>query len=81
MGASAGLFFPGFYVTASAKMGEDIRVPPTIIASGLVGGIGAPLVLAPLMAGMGDRGFFWLVAGVTLALTVAAVLSLRRMKV
>jgi MFS transporter, FHS family, glucose/mannose:H+ symporter len=34
-----------------------------------------------LMAGMGDRGFFMLVAGVTLALTVAAVLSLRRMRV
>jgi FHS family glucose/mannose:H+ symporter-like MFS transporter len=81
MGASAGLFFPGFYVTASGKMGEDIRVPPTIIASGLVGGIGAPLVLAPLMAGMGERGFFWIVAGVTLALTLAAVLSLRRMRV
>jgi MFS transporter, FHS family, glucose/mannose:H+ symporter len=32
MGAPAGLFFPGFYVTASGKMGEDLRVPPTIIA-------------------------------------------------
>ena len=81
MGAPAGLFFPGFYVTASGKMGEDLRVPPTIIASGLVGGIGAPLIVAPLMVGMGERGFFWLVAGVTLALTAAAVLSLRRMKV
>ena len=81
MGAPAGLFFPGFYVTASGKMGEDLRVPPTIIASGLVGGIGAPLVLAPLMAGMGDRGFFWIVAGVTLALTLAAVLSLKRMRI
>jgi hypothetical protein len=81
MGAPAGLFFPGFYVTASGKMGSDLRVPPTIIASGLVGGIGAPLIVAPLMAGMGDRGFFWLVAGVTLVLSVAAVLSLRRMRV
>ena len=80
LGAPAGLFFPGFYVTASGKMGEDIRVPPTIIASGLVGGIGAPLVLAPVMAGMGERGFFWILAGVTLALSVAAVLSLRRMR-
>ncbi len=81
MGAPAGLFFPGFYVTASGKMGEDLRVPPTIIASGLVGGIGAPLIVAPLMVGMGERGFFWLVAGVTLTLTVAALLSLRRMRV
>ena len=80
MGAPAGLFFPGFYVTASGKMGEDLRVPPTIIAAGLVGGISAPLIAAPLMVGMGERGFFWLVAGVTLALTVAALLSLRRMR-
>lgn len=79
LGAPAGLSFPGFYVTATGKMGEDIRVPPTIIASGLAGGIGGPLVLAPLMAGMGERGFFWILAGVTLLLTVAAVLSLRRM--
>jgi hypothetical protein len=80
MGAPAGLFFPGFYVTASGKMGDDLRVPPTIIASGLVGGIGAPLIVAPLMADMGERGFFWLIAGVTLALTLAAVLSLRSMR-
>ena len=33
------------------------------------------------MAGMGDRGFFWIVAGVTLALTLAAVLSLKRMRI
>ena len=81
MGAPAGLFFPGYYVTASGKMGEDLRVPPTIIAAGLVGGIGAPLIVAPLMEVMGDRGFFWLIAGVTLTLTVVAALSLRRMRV
>jgi len=81
MGAPAGLFFPGFYVTASGKMGEDLRVPPTIIASGLVGGIGAPLIVAPLMAGMGERGFFWLIAGVTVALTLAALMSMRQMRV
>jgi MFS transporter, FHS family, glucose/mannose:H+ symporter len=81
MGAPAGLFFPGFYVTASGKMGADLRVPPTIIAAGLVGGIGAPLIVAPLMAGMGERGFFWLIAGVMLALTIAAALSMRRMHI
>ena len=81
IGAPAGLYFPGFYVTASGKMGEDLRVPPTIIASGLVGGISGPLILAPLMAGMGPLGFFWILAGVTLALSVAAVLSLRLMRV
>jgi MFS transporter, FHS family, glucose/mannose:H+ symporter len=81
MGASAGVFFPGFYVTASGKMGEDLRVPPTIVASGLVGAIGAPLILAPLSAALGDRGFFVLVAGILIAVSLAALLSLRRMRV
>jgi MFS family permease len=81
MGASTGLFFPGFYVTAAGKMGDDIRVPPTIVASGLVGAITAPLVLAPLSATLGDRGFFVLVAAILVAVSIAAVLSLRRMRV
>lgn len=81
MGASSGVLFPGFYVTASGKMGEDIRVPPTIVASGLVGAIGAPLILAPLSSSLGERGFFVLVAGILLAVSAMAVLSLRRMRV
>lgn len=81
MGASAGVFFPGYYVTASGKMGEDIRVPPTIVASGLVGAIVTPLVLAPLVAGMGERGFFWVSAAILGMTAMAALLSLRRIKV
>ena len=81
MGASAGVFFPGFYVTASGKMGEDLRVPPTIVASGLVGAICTPLILAPLSGQLGDRGFFILAAGILVAVSVAALLSLRRMRV
>jgi MFS transporter, FHS family, glucose/mannose:H+ symporter len=81
MGASAGVFFPGFYVTASRKMGEDIRVPPTIVASGLVGAIGAPLILAPLSAAMGERGFFVLIAGILIAVSAAALVLMRRMRV
>lgn len=81
MGASAGVFFPGFYVTAAGKMGEDIRVPPTIVASGLVGAICAPLILAPLSAAMGERGFFVLAAAILLAVSAAALVNLRRMRV
>ena len=81
MGASAGVFFPGFYVTASGRMGEDTRVPPTIVASGLVGAICTPLLLAPLSASLGERGFFVLAAGVLLVTSAAALLSLRRMKI
>jgi hypothetical protein len=81
MGASAGVFFPGYYVTAAGKMGEDIRVPPTIVAAGLVGAITAPLILAPLSAELGERGFFILIAGILLAVSAAALVSLRRMRV
>ena len=81
MGASTGVFFPAFYVTASRRMREDVRVPPTIVASGLVGAITAPLLLAPFGAALGERGFFMLVAGILLAASLAAVLSVRRMRV
>ena len=77
MGAPAGLFFPGFYVTASDRMGSDLRVPPTIIAAGLVGGIFSPLIIAPLMGPFGPRGFFWIVAGFMLAASAIAVLASR----
>ena len=79
IGGFAGLLFPSFYVTASRKMGEDLRVAPTIIAAGLVGGIFSPLVLAPWMEVMGSRGFFWLIAGMTLAMSLAAIALLRRL--
>lgn len=77
LGVCAGLFFPGYYVTASRKMGEDLRVPPTILLSGLVGGILSPLLLPSLLEGMGDRGFFWLMTVVSGALTVAALVMTR----
>ena len=78
MGGFAGLFFPGFFVTASRLMGDDPRVTPTIIAAGLVGGISSPVILGWLVGGMGDRGFFQIVAGVTLVTAAAALLLLRR---
>lgn len=79
LGACAGMFFPGGYVTATRKMGEDPRVPPTIIAAGLVGGIAAPLILSPFLEAMGERGFFWIIAMVTGALCLAAWINLREM--
>lgn len=79
MGFFAALFFPGEYVTATRKMGNSPHVAPTIIGAGLIGGIFAPILLAPLIDQMGERGFFWIVAGVTAALTLAALANLRSM--
>lgn len=78
MGAFAGLFFPSFFVTASRLLGDDPRVTPTIIAAGLVGGISSPVLLGWLVEGMGERGFFQIMAGVTLATAAVALALLRR---
>ncbi len=80
-GACVGMFFPGFYVTASGLMGEDQRVAPTIIAAGLMGGILSPLALAPVMEHMGERGFFQITAGVMLVLALVALVMRRRLDV
>ncbi len=77
IGTCAGLFFQGFYVTAQTRMGGDPRVAPTIIAAGLVGGILSPLLLTGVMGILGERGFFWVIAGVA-GLVTAAALALRR---
>ena len=77
MGASAGWFFPGAYVTATRQMGDHPNVAPTILGAGLVGGISSPVIVAALTDGMGDRGFFWLIGGLALVVTVAAI-GLRR---
>ena len=79
LGLAAGLFFPGYYVTATAKMGVDARVGPLILGVGLIGAILSPLVYIRLMEIGGARGFFWLIAGVAGALTLLALVSRRRM--
>ena len=60
-------------------MGSNPRVAPTIIGAGLIGGIVAPLTFAPFLADMGERGFFWIMAGITGTLALAALVSLRAM--
>ncbi len=74
MGLSTGLFFPGFYVSASKLMGDDPRTAPTIIAAGLAGGISAPVVLSPLLESIGGTGFF---AILSIVAAVCATLGYR----
>jgi fucose permease len=73
LGLCAGVFFPGFYVAASQRMGDDPRVAPSIIAAGLVGGIFGPILLGAVMGTLGERGFFWLVTGIATGTAVAAL--------
>ena len=79
MGISASLFFQSYYVTATRKMGDNPRVPALIIGAGLVGGIASPVIVANLLQGAGDRGFFWIIGGATVVLSLAALASLRTM--
>ena len=79
MGFSAGLFFPGYFVTASARMGDDPRVAPVILATTQIGAVFTPLILAGMIPLMGDRGFFWLVAVAAAIMGLAALASFRSM--
>ena len=79
MGAVAALFFPGFYMTGVAQMGDDARVAPTLIAAGLAGGIASPVIVGAVMARAGDTVFFPLVAGIALCTAGAALGMVRRM--
>ena len=64
---------------ASRSMGDDPRVASTIIAAGLVGGISSPILLAPAVVHLGDRGFFWVIAGVSAAVAVAGLIARQRL--
>ncbi len=79
IGASAALFFPSFFVTAARKMGTDARVPATIVAAGLVGGILSPVVMSNITAGLGQYGFFWVIAGVAGLTATAAFIVMQPM--
>ncbi|MCW1918218.1 hypothetical protein NX862_05600 [Rhodobacter sp. KR11] len=79
LGVSAGLFFQGAFVPATRKMGADPRVSPIILGVGLVGATLGPQVFARTMDGLGSHGFFWLVAGLMGATTLAALASWRGM--
>lgn len=79
IGVSAGLFFPSFFVTASRKMGTDSRVPPTIVAAGLIGGILSPVLMTGVMDDLGQYGFFWVIASIAGVTALAALAVLRPM--
>lgn len=75
MGASAGVFFPSFYVAASQVMGQDHRVPSVILAGGLLGGIAAPILMGLAMPHMNGAGFFWVISGVAAGMVALGLLA------
>ena len=79
IGIAAGLFFPGYYVTGTALLGNDPRVSPFLIGVAQVGAMLLPLGLAQTIEPLGQRGFFWVAAGLTLGLSVVAALVYPRL--
>ena len=79
IGLGVGLFFPGFFVTATAKMGNDARVAPVILGTCQIGAVLAPLIVVQAIAPMGDKGFFWLIGSVSGVMAVLALLFYRPM--
>lgn len=79
LGLAAGLYFPSFYVSASAVMGDHPKTPATIIAAGLVGGILAPILLGALLEDIGGRGLFLVLALAALGAALAGVMVRHRL--
>jgi fucose permease len=78
IGFATGLFFPGFFVTASGIMGTDSRVAPVILGTCQIGAVLSPLAVAALIPQMGDKGFFWLMSGTAAVLALLAVVFYRQ---
>jgi MFS transporter, FHS family, glucose/mannose:H+ symporter len=79
MGGFAALFFPAFYMSGVAQMGQDPRVSPVLISAGLVGGISSPLIMGGIMAQVGAGAFFALVAMLVGGTAMLALLMMRGM--
>lgn len=79
MGFFAGMFFPGYYVTASAKMGDDPRTSPVILATAQVGVVTVPLIVAQLLPMLGERGFFDILTATAVVVSLLSLAAFRRM--
>lgn len=73
-GVFVGMNFPAFFVCAVERLGNDPRIGPMIIASGLVGGITAPILVGAVLALTGEGGLFALLAILALATSGAALI-------
>ena len=79
-GVPAGLYFPSYFVTATARLGHASHVAPVIIVAGMAGGVAAPLIAGAAMAIAAGPGlaFFLTVASGALVSLVLALRGLSR---
>lgn len=74
MGFGCGFFFQGAFLTGLSRMGRTTRVSAILLIAGLVGAILQPMIIAQVLEDLGPKGFFQIVLGITVVLTVAALL-------
>lgn len=79
LGFACGYIFHGEYLTGLRRMGGTTRISALLLAAGMLGAIVQPLLVSQVLAGLGPKGFFQIILGMAVALTLLAVLNLRRL--
>lgn len=79
MGFACGYIFHGEYLTGLRRMGATTRVSALLLAAGMLGAIVQPVLITQALSGLGPKGFFQIILGVALGLSVLAGLNLRRL--
>lgn len=79
MGFGAGMYFYGAYITGLARMGASTQVSALLLGAGLVGAILQPTLITQALGGLGPKGFFLIVLGISGLLTLAALMAAPRL--
>lgn len=79
MGFACGYIFHGEYLTGLQRMGGTTRVSALLLAGGMLGAIVQPVLISQMLGALGPKGFFQIILGLALGLTVLASLNLRRL--
>lgn len=79
MGFACGFFFQGAFLTGLAKMGATTRVSAIMLTAGLVGAILQPMIIAQVLESLGSKGFFQIVLGISVIVSLAALALTRQM--
>lgn len=79
MGFACGYIFHGEYLTGLRRMGGTTRISALLLAAGMLGAIVQPLLISQVLGGLGPKGFFQIILGAAVALSLLAALNLRRL--
>lgn len=72
-GAFVGVKFPAFYIWSATVLGRDPRMSSAVLTAALAGAALGPVAVQGLLALSGIGAFFWVVAGLSGAVALAAL--------